>query len=149
MSLAQTIDKDFVEAMKAKDDARVRTLRSLKTALKNAQINAKGAELDEQAMQSVIGKEAKQRKESIESFESAGRDELAAREKEELAILQTYLPEPMSNEEIIVIIDEAIAQTGASGSADMGKVMGVVSGKTKGKADGGHVAQLVKEKLSS
>ena len=146
--LADTIQKSLIEAMKARDALRVSTLRMLNSELKNAKIDKK-SELTEEEILKVVQKEAKKRKDSIESYEKAGRSELAESEKKELEILQEYLPEQMSDEDLVKIVDEAVKGTGASSMQDMGKVMSAVMPKVAGMADGGRVSSLVKQKLSS
>ena len=146
MMISDTLQKQIIEAMKAKDSVRVSTLRMLSSELKNAKID-KGSDLTEEEELKVVQKEAKKRKDSIESYDKAGRSELAESEKEELAILQEYLPEELSDDELSKLIDEAVRETGASSVQDMGKVIGIVIGKAKGAADGKKVAEMVKGKL--
>jgi len=152
MSLYDTILSDLKNAMKAKGKDRLRVLRSLKAALLEKEISErKGGQAkltDEQIVQ-VLTKAAKQRKESIEQFERAGRDDLVENEKVELAIIEEYLPEMMSEDKVAELIDEVIAQVGASSPQDMGKVMGVIMPKVKGKADGSMVNKIVRQKLSN
>ncbi|HKJ46428.1 MAG TPA: GatB/YqeY domain-containing protein [Balneolales bacterium] len=152
MSLYDTILSDLKNAMKAKEKDRLRVLRSLKAALLEKEISErKGGQAkltDEQIVQ-VLTKAAKQRKESIEQFERAGRDDLVENEKVELAIIEEYLPEMMSEDKVAELIDEVIAQVGASSPQDMGKVMGVIMPKVKGKADGSMVNKIVRQKLSN
>jgi uncharacterized protein YqeY len=152
MSLYDTILSDLKNAMKAKDKDRLRVLRSLKAALLEKEISErKGGQAkltDEQIVQ-VLTKAAKQRKESIEQFESAGRNDLVENEKVELAIIEEYLPEMMSADKVAELVDEVIAQVGASSPQDMGKVMGAIMPKVKGKADGSMVNKIVRQKLSN
>lgn len=152
MSLYDTILSDLKNAMKAKNKDRTRVLRSLKAALLEKEISErKGGEAklsDDQIIQ-VLTKAAKQRKESIEQFEDAGRNELADNEKKELSIIEEYLPEKMSADELSKLVEETIQQVGASSPQDMGKVMGAIMPKVKGKADGSEVNKLVREKLSN
>jgi len=125
MTLQQSVDSDLKEAMRAKDAAKLGVLRMLKSALKYAAIAKSGAEAelsDAEAVQ-VIRKQAKQRQDSIESFEKGGRAELAEKEKEELAILNTYLPQGMSPDELAKVVRETIAELGAKSKAQMGSVM--------------------------
>lgn len=143
---------DIKDAMRAKDKVRLRTLRSLRAALQKKQIAARDgaddeSELSEQEVLTVIRKEAKQRKESIEQFKEGGREDLVAKEQEELEVLDEYLPDPLSDEELHRIIDGIIADTGAESMADMGRVMGPAMGKLRGQVDGGRVQQIVKSKL--
>ena len=147
----QKLQEDLKNSMLAKEELKTSVLRMLLSAINYFEIQKGGAgyEASEEDIISVIGKEAKQRNDSIEQFKNAGRNELAEKEERELEILKTYLPEQLSEEEIKVLVDEAIKSTGASTMQDMGKVMGYLSPKIKGKADGGTVSKLVKEKLSS
>lgn len=143
---------DIKDAMRAQDKVRLRTLRSLRAALQKKQIAGRDGsgdetELPEQEVLSVIRKEAKQRKESIEQFAEGGRDDLVDKEKAELAIIEEYLPDPLSDEELHDIIDDIIEETGASSMADMGRVMGPAMSTLRGQVDGGRVQQIVKEKL--
>jgi len=137
--------------MKQKDADRLRVLRSLKAKILEKEISErKGGESkisDEQVIE-VLMKAAKQRKESIDQFTQGGRDDLVEKEKEELAIIEEFLPKMMSEDEIRASVKEQITQLGASGMSDMGKVMGVMMGKLKGKADGSIVSRVVKEELS-
>jgi len=150
MSIQDKIISDIKEAMKAKEQDKLRVLRSLKAKLMEKEISErKGGEAklsDDQAVE-VLMKAAKQRKESIEQFEDGGRDDLAENEKNELKIIETYLPEMMSEDEVREVVKEKIDQLGASGMQDMGKVMGPLMGQLKGKADGSIVSKVVKEEL--
>lgn len=142
---------DLKEAMKNKDKERLRVLRSLKSKMLEREINErKGGEAelsDEQAIE-VLMKAAKQRKESIEQFEEGGRDDLASSEQEELEVIESYLPEMLSEEEVRDIAREKIEELGAEDMSDMGQVMGVLMQELKGKAEGSVVSQVVKEELS-
>jgi len=150
MNIQDKIISDIKEAMKAKEQDKLRVLRSLKAKLMEKEISErKGGEAklsDDQAVE-VLMKAAKQRKESIEQFEDGGRDDLAENEKKELKIIEAYLPEMMSEEEVREVVKEKIEQLGASGMQDMGKVMGPLMGQLKGKADGSVVSKVVKEEL--
>lgn len=150
MSIKDKIISDIKEAMKAKEQDKLRVLRSLKAKLMEKEISErKGGEAkltDDQAVE-VLMKAAKQRKESIEQFEDGGRDDLAENEKAELKIIEAYLPEMMSEDEVREVVKEKIDQLGASGMQDMGKVMGPLMGQLKGKADGSVVSKVVKEEL--
>lgn len=151
MSIKEQIFSDLKEAMKAKDKERLQVLRSLKAKLMEKEIEERtggDAELSDESALQVLTKAAKQRKESIEQFENGGRDDLAEKEKSELEIIEAYLPEMMSEDEVRKIVKEKIAQLGASGPQDMGKVMGPLMGQLKGKADGSVVSRLVKEELA-
>src|SRR6201982_856511 len=151
MTLSQRIDSDLKEAMRAKDATRLSVLRMLKSALKYGAIAKSGAEAqltDAEAAQ-VIRKQVKQRQDSIESFEKGGRAELAAKEKEELSILQSYLPQAMSADEVSKVVRETIAEVGASSKAQMGVVMKAVQAKVAGRADGKTLSAEVQKQLSS
>ena len=150
MDLFQRIDEDLKQAMRAKDATRLSVLRMLKAALTNATIEKGGADsklTDVEAAQ-VIRKQVKQRQDSIESFEKGGRAELAAKEKEELSILQSYLPQGMSAGEISKIVGETIAEVGASSKAQMGAVMKAVQAKVAGRADGKTLSAEVQKQLA-
>ena len=147
MSLQQQINNDFITAMKSKDESRLSVLRMLKSALQNYQI-AQQKELSDDDVIKIIQKEIKQRKDSIESFTSGGRAELADKEKNELKILEKYIPQQLPNEELTKIVETAIIETGASAPADIGKVMGRVMPQVAGRTDGGAVSARVKELLS-
>lgn len=146
----QQLQEELKQSMLARDELKTSVLRMLLSAINYYEIQKGGAgytATDEDIL-SVIQKEAKQRKDSIEQFSAAGRQELANKETKELEMLQAYLPAQMSEEEIRKLVEEAIAQTGAKTVTDMGKVMGVLMSKTKGKADGSIVSSIVKEELS-
>lgn len=148
--LKQQLHDQLKEAMKAQDELQKSVVRMLLSAITYFEIQKGGAgysATDEDVI-SVIEKQVKQRKDSIEQFEKAGRQELADKEKEEMDILKKYLPEQLSEEEIKNLIQDAITQTGAKTPQDMGKVMGALVPQTKGKADGSLVSKLVKEVLT-
>ncbi len=152
MSLKERIGEDIKSAMKAKDKLRLETVRSIKKALleKEVDLRASGQEnLTQEQEIELLAKLAKQRRESIEQYRQGGREDLAAKETQELAILETYLPKQLSEEEINAIVDEIIQSVAASSPKDLGKVMGVAMKQLKGKADGKKVQSLVKNKLSS
>ena len=144
--LFDKINSDMIAAMKAKDEASTSALRMLKSALKYKEVDLK-RELKDEDVIDVLSKQAKQRKESIEGFEKGGRAEMAAKEKAELALIEKFLPAALSEAELSQLIEEAIKASGAAGPKDMGKVMGVLTPKIKGKADMGKVSGLVKAKL--
>src|SRR5436305_2483557 len=149
MTLQQSVDSDLKEAMRAKDAAKLGVLRMLKSALKYAAIAKSGAEAelsDAEAVQ-VIRKQAKQRQDSIESFEKGGRAELAEKEKEELAILNSYLPQAMSADELAKIVRETITEVGATSKAQMGTVMKALQAKIGGRADGKMLSAEVQKQL--
>jgi uncharacterized protein YqeY len=146
----QQLQEELKQSMLAKNALKTSTLRMLLSALNYAEINKGGAnyEATDADVMEVIQKEAKQRRDSIEAFESGGRQEMADKEKQELTILQAYLPEQMSEEEIRNLVDETVSQTGAAGMQDIGKVMGALMPKVKGKSDGNLVNKIVREKLA-
>ena len=150
MSLQQRIDSDLKDAMRAKDTTKLGVLRMLKSALKYAAIEKSGADAelaDAESIQ-VIRKQAKQRQDSIESFEKGGRAELAAKEKEELKILSGYLPQQLGADELSQIVRETIASTGATSKAQMGLVMKELQAKVAGRADGKTLSQEVQRQLA-
>jgi len=147
MDLIDQLESDLAEAMKLRDEVRTTTLRLLKSALKNYQIEL-GHDLTMQEALSVLQKEAKKHQDSIKQYEDAKREDLANEEKAELDVIEGYLPEQMSQEQVEKAVDSAIAELGATGPADMGKVIGLVRQKTEGQADGSMIAQLAKQKLS-
>jgi uncharacterized protein YqeY len=151
MTLQQRVDSDLKEAMRAKDARKLGVLRMLKSALKYAAIAKSDAEAelsDAEAVQ-VIRKQAKQRQDSIESFEKGGRAELADKEKEELAILNTYLPQGMSPDELAKVVRETIAELGATSKAQMGAVMKALQTKIAGRVDGKALSAEVQKQLGS
>jgi uncharacterized protein YqeY len=150
MTLQQRLDLDLKEAMRAKDATKLNVLRMLKSALKYAVIAKSDAEAelsDAEAVQ-VIRKQAKQRQDSIESFEKGGRAELADKEKQELAILNTYLPQGMSPDELTKVVRETIAELGATSKAQMGAVMKALQAKAGGRADGKTLSSEVARQLN-
>ena len=150
MTLSQRIDSDIKEAMRAKDTTKLSVLRMLKSALKYGAIAKSGAEaeLNDAEAAQVIRKQARQRQDSIESFEKGGRAELAEKEKEELAILNGYLPQPMSSDEISKVVRETIAEAGATSRAQMGAVMKALQAKVAGRVDGKGLSAEVQKQLS-
>jgi uncharacterized protein YqeY len=150
MTLQQRVDSDLKETMRAKDATKLGVLRMLKSALKYAAIAKSGADAelsDPEAVQ-VIRKQAKQRQDSIESFEKGGRAELANKEKEELAILNTYLPQGMSPDELAKIVRETIVELGATSKAQMGAVMKALQAKVGDRVDGKTLSTEVRKQLS-
>jgi uncharacterized protein len=150
MTLQERVDSDLKEAMRAKDTSKLGVLRMLKSALKYAAIAKSGAEAelsDAEAVQ-VVRKQVKQRQDSIESFEKGGRAELAAKEKNELSILNAYLPQAMSSDELAKVVRETIAETGATSKAQMGGVMKALQAKVASRADGKTLSQEVSRQLS-
>jgi uncharacterized protein YqeY len=151
MSLKDRISDDIKTAMKAKDKVRLETVRSIKKVILDRETlvrpNGQDALTPDQELE-VLTQLAKQRKDSIEQYQKANRDDLAAQEAQELAIIEEYLPPQLSDGEVEAVIDALIAQTGASSPKDMGKVMGPAMQQLKGKADGVKVQALVKAKLA-
>lgn len=148
MSLEAKLLEDMKAAMKAGDKIRLETIRGLRAQIKNAQIEA-GKELTDDEIIRVLQSAAKKRKESIELFRAGGREDQAEVEAQELKIIESYLPRQMSAEEIAQLVNEAIQEVQATSMKDLGKVMGAIMPKVKGKADGKLVQQIVREKLSS
>ena len=147
MSLKVRLKEQQILAMKAKDKLRLVTIRSLIAAVKQIEIDER-IELDDDAVTAVVVKSVKQRKDSIAQFEKAERFDLSDIEKAELAILQEFLPQPLSADEVKALIEQAIASTGASAMQDMGKVMGKLKAEIQGKADMGEVSSLVRAALA-
>lgn len=146
MALTEKIDGDYVDALKNKEAEKVSVLRLLKSALQNAKI-AEQKELSDDDVIKVVQKEIKQRRDSIATYETGGRAELANKEKAEIEVLSAYMPAQLSDEELTAIVKSAIAEVGATGMADMGKIMGKVMPQVAGKADGNQVSAKVKELL--
>ena len=149
MTLSQQVDADLKEAMRAKDAIRLGVLRMLKSALKYGAIEKSGAdaELNDADAVQVVRKQAKQRQDSIASFEKGGRPELAEKEKVELAILNAYLPQQLSAQELTRIVRETIAEVGATSKAQMGVVMKALQAKVAGRADGKTLSLEVQKQL--
>lgn len=145
--LKDQIEQDLVTAMKSKDENSLLVLRMLKSALKNKEIEKKN-ELDESDIIGVIQSQIKSRRDSVQMYKTGNREDLAQKEEKEIEILQKYLPEQMSEQEVRAVVKNAIATTGATQISDMGKVMGSVMGELKGKADGSMISTLVKEELN-
>jgi hypothetical protein len=148
MTLQERIDSDLKDAMRAKDAAKLAVLRMLKSAVKYAAIEKPDAALDDATATQVIRKQVKQRQDSIESFEKGGRPELAAKEKEEMEILNAYLPKGLSAEELSALVRDAIAEVGATSKAQMGAVMKAIQAKASGRADGKTLSAEVQRQLS-
>jgi uncharacterized protein YqeY len=147
--LMKKISEDMTAAMRARDQARLAPLRMAKAALMNREVE-KGRELDDAESQQVIASLIKQRRDSIEQFQKGGREELAAREAAEIAVLETYLPPPIDPAEIQRAVDEAVAETGGTSPKDLGRVMKAVMVKLAGRgADGRVVNELVRNKLGA
>ena len=146
MSLSEKIASDLKAAMKSGQRTRVDVLRMLKAQIKNTEIE-KGRELTEEEEIQVLQSAAKKRKEAMELYEKGGRPELAAKEKEELAIIETYLPKQMSRQEVEAVVSAIISEVRASSVKDLGKVMKAAMGQLRGKADGKVVQEIVRSKL--
>ena len=152
MSLRQRIEDDLKTALKAREKQRLSCLRMVKSKLQEKQVELRGkkgpdAKLTDEDVTNVVTAYAKQRRDSIESYEQGGREDLAANERAELAILAAYLPQQMSEDEVVVIVDEALRESGASEPKDMGAVMKLVMPKVKGRADGKLVSRIVQSRL--
>ncbi len=146
MSASERIQQDVKTAMKERDKPRLGALRMLGAALKNGEIEA-GRPLEEQEEQTILRRQLKQREESAEAFRKAGREEQAAAEAAEAAVVRDYLPQPLSPEELEKVVDTAIQETGATGMRDMGRVMGRATQLSEGRAEGRELSALVKERL--
>lgn len=148
MSLNDKITADLKEAMKAKDQVALRGIRAIKAALILLKTDGSGEEVTEEKEIKLLQKLVKQRRDSLEIYEKQNREDLAAVEREEIPIIEKYLPEAMSPEELKAAITKIVADTGASSMKDMGKVMGMANAQFAGKADGKTIASLVKELLT-
>ncbi|MBI5401205.1 GatB/YqeY domain-containing protein [Candidatus Wolfebacteria bacterium] len=151
MSLKQKISEDLKTAMKSGNEFEVGVLRMVIASIHNKEIEKRGkggeAVLTEDEVADVVVKEAKKRKESIDIYKSGNREDLAKKESEELEIIKKYLPEQLSETEIENIVEKAIKETNASTIKDLGKVMGIVSKETKGRADSKAISEIIKKKL--
>ncbi len=147
MSLKRQLTEDMKAAMKSGQKDRLGVIRLINAAIKQREVDER-IELDDAAVLAVLEKMVKQRRDSVSQFEAAGREDLAAVERAEIAVIDGYLPEKLGEAEIQAAIDEAVAATGASGPADMGKLMGVLKPKLAGRADMGQVSVLVKKTLA-
>jgi len=148
MSLETRIMTDLKEAMKAKDQAALRSIRALKAAITLTKTDGSGTELDEAAEIKLIQKQVKQRQDSLAIYVEQGREDLAVKEREEIAVLSKYLPEQLSDEDLTAFVTELIQKVGASSMKDMGKIMGMASSQLAGKADGKTISAKVKALLS-
>ena len=147
MSLKEQITEDMKNAMRAKDTARLGTIRLLQAAMKQKEVDERVA-LDDTAVIAIVDKLIKQRKDSVAAYESANRQDLADIERNEMKVLEVYLPQRLSAEEITAAVQAIVAQVGATGPGDMGKVMGAVKTQLAGKADMGLVSAAVKAALT-
>jgi uncharacterized protein YqeY len=146
MSLKERIQQDMKDAMRAADKPRLATIRLMLAAIKQKEVDER-KDLDDAEITVVLDRMVKQRRESISQFEKAGRTDLVDQEMFELSVIQTYLPEPLSETELNALIDEAMAQTGATSIKDMGKVMAQLKPRLQGRADMGAVSALIKARL--
>ena len=145
--MLEKLDKDMIEAMKNKEQVRLTVIREIKGNMKLANIDQK-KEINEELLIEVVSKAVKTRKESIREFEKGNRQDLIDKTNEELEILNKYLPEQLSSEEVVKIIDEAYNEVNPTGMKDMGKIMGIVNPKLKGKTDMSEVSSIIKSTLS-
>ena len=147
MNLTERINNDLKEAMKAKDAGALRAVRAIKAAILLANTDGSGEEMNEEREIKILQKLVKQRRDSLEIFEKQNREDLAVGEREEIAVIEKYLPKPMEMADLEQIINSIIAETGASSAKDMGKVMGAASKQLAGKADGKLISEVVKKLL--
>jgi uncharacterized protein len=148
LSLLDKLNQDMKQAMRNKDKDTLSVIRMVKASLQNELFKSGSNSLSVDDELTVLNRELKQRKDSLQEFLNANREDLAEKVKAEIAVLQVYMPKQLSDEELLTIIKETIAETGASSKADFGKVMGALMPKVKGKSDGALVNQLVKQQLS-
>ena len=148
MSLTIQLNSDMKQAMKNKDKKTLNVIRMVKASLQNELIKLGNDELTEDEELTILSRELKQRKDSLQEFKSAGREDLVEKVNREIAILEVYMPAQLSDGELKAIVQETIQNTGATSLKDMGKVMGAIMPKVKGKADGSKINQLVKDSLS-
>ncbi|AEV20116.1 GatB/YqeY domain-containing protein [Geobacillus sp. G4] len=148
MSLLDRLNDDMKQAMKNKEKEKLSVLRMLKAALQNEAIKLGKSPLSEDEELTVLSRELKQRKDSLQEFENAGRSDLVEKVKTEIEIVQSYMPTPLTEDELRELIEQTIKEVGASSKADMGKVMGAIMPKVKGRADGSLVNKLVQQQLS-
>ena len=148
MSIKEQLTSDMKAAMKAHDKLRLDTIRMVRGAIRQAEIDGGHKELSEDDMAAIVAKEVKSRRDSIEEFKKGGRADLVEQTQQEIDVLTPYLPKQLSEDEIRQLVQEAVASTGAASPKDMGKVMGKLMPQVKGKADGKLVNQLVREALA-
>lgn len=148
MNIKGRIESDYIVAYKAKDTVRLAVLRHLKTAVKNREVELLRPVTDDDCLE-LIARQIKQRRESVEQYTTHGRVELAAVEQAELAVLADYMPQALTDEELAAAIDALIAQTGAAGPKDMGKVMQALTAAYKGRYDGKKASEAVRSRLAS
>ena len=148
MSLEKRLQEDLKAAMKSKDQAALRSVRSIKAAIMIANTDGSGAVMDDAKIVTIVQKLIKQRKDSLDIFEKQGREDLAVTEREEIEVISKYLPAQLSAEELKTFLSTLIQEMGAEGMKDMGKVMGAAGGKLAGKAEGKAISLMVKELLT-
>ena len=148
MSLEATINQDLKTAMKAKDQVALRGIRAIKSAILNLKTDGSGDEITDEKEIKLLQKLVKQRKDSLDIYEKQNREDLAVKEREEIAVIEKYLPKQMDAAELEVVVKQIIEQTGASSMRDMGKVMGMASKQLAGKADGKTISNMVKKLLA-
>ncbi|PLR85896.1 hypothetical protein CVD25_04040 [Bacillus canaveralius] len=148
MSLLERLNSDMIQAMKSKQKDKLTVIRMVKASMQNEAIKLGKKELSEEEELTVLSREVKQRKDSLQEFEKAGREDLVEKIRTELQYVDLYMPQQLSEEEVSEIVQETILETGASSKADMGKVMAAIMPKVKGKADGSLVNKLVQQHLS-
>jgi uncharacterized protein YqeY len=147
MSLSDRLNEDMKQAMRSQDKFRLSVIRMVRSAIKNIEIDQRRT-LDDNEVLDILSREIKQRRDSLIEFDKAGRDDLADAVKAEITVIADYLPQQLTEEELRTIVQETVREVGASSKADMGKVMGALMPKVKGRADGKLVNQLVQESLS-
>ena len=143
MSLEERIEKEFKEALKDRNELKVSTLRMVKAAINNLRLDGNKKDLGEQDIMKIIQQQIKQHRDSIEQFKKGNREDLVGKESKELAILQSYMPKQLTEEELKKLISDAVSELGATSKKDMGKVIKAVMEKVKGKAEGKTVSQIV------
>ncbi|KGP90493.1 hypothetical protein N780_04950 [Pontibacillus chungwhensis BH030062] len=148
MSLLERLNQDMKEALRNKEKERLSVIRMVKSSLQNEALKLGKDELTEEEELTVLSREIKQRKDSLQEYKSAGRDDLAQKDERDIEIIQSYMPQQLSEDELDAIVQETIAEVGASSKQDMGKVMSAIMPKVKGKADGSLVKQFVQKHLS-
>lgn len=148
MTLKERITQDMKQALRARDEARLRAIRLLQAAIQRQEIDERTT-LDDGAVSATVQRLIKQSQDALEQFSKGGRDDLVAREKADIAAWQAYLPEQLGDEEVAKLVADAISETGAASMKDMGKVMGVLKPKVQGRADMGKVSAAVKAKLGT
>ncbi|GIQ68029.1 GatB/YqeY domain-containing protein [Xylanibacillus composti] len=147
MSLTERLNNDMKQAMKNQDKFKLSVIRMIRSSIKNIEIDQR-KELSEEEVLDIINRELKQRKDSLQEFQKAGRDDLVEQLQKEIEVIHEYLPEQLTEEEVKAIVQQTIQEVGASSKAEMGKVMGALMPKVKGRADGKLVNQIVQQTLS-